>query len=205
MNVACVIGNGPSRKTLDLHCINATMTTYGCNALYRDFMPNYLISMDYEMVKEILNNKIHYQTSFHTQHDNRIDELQSNGEPINFFWGMNETNDSGNSALRLALEHKHDIVYMIGFDYSTSPSSLPNVYAGSNNYVRSNMWPAASMRDEQWGKRLRKILKNYPNQQVIRVNGTKKLHIDSDNYNEISIEQFKEIYEWTIRIQIQTV
>jgi len=122
MNVACVIGNGPSRKELDLHCINATMYTYGCNALYRDFMPNYLVSMDYDMVKEILNKKVHYQTSFHTQHENRIDELAKT-EPINFFWGFSETNDSGNSALRLALQHDNAIVYLIGFDYNIGGSN----------------------------------------------------------------------------------
>jgi hypothetical protein len=195
VNIACVIGNGTSRLELDLHCINATMTTYGCNALYRDFMPNYLIAMDYPMVKEILNKRIQYQTSFHTQHDNRIDELKENGEPINFFWGMSETNDSGNSALRLALQNKHDVVYMIGFDYCTDPSTLSNVYVGTNNYVKNHMWPAASMREEQWGKRLRKILKNHPNQKVVRVNGTKPLDVNSDNYEEITIQQFKEIYE----------
>lgn len=195
MNVATVIGNGPSRLNFDLHCINATMYTYGCNALYRDFMPNYLIAMDYPMVKEILDNRVHYQTSFHTQHDNRIDELKESGEPIHFFWGMSETNDSGNSALKLALQNKHDIVYMIGFDYSTDPSTLPNVYVGTKNYVKNHMWPAANMREEQWEKRLRKILKTFPNQNVVRVNGTKNLNINSDNYREITIQQFKEIYE----------
>lgn len=194
MNIACVIGNGPSRLSLDLHCINATMTTYGCNALYRDFMPNYLVSMDYDMVKEIIKNKVHYQTSFYTQHENRVDAL-SETQPINFFWGMSETNDSGNSALRLALQNGHEVVYMIGFDYSTSPSTLPNVYVGTQNYVRNHVWPAASMRDEQWVKRLRKILKTFPNQKVVRVNGTRPLNLNSDNYTEISIEQFKEIYE----------
>jgi hypothetical protein len=85
-------------------------------------MPDYLVSMDYNMVKEILDEKVHYRTSFHTQHENRIDELAKT-EPINFFWGFSETNDSGNSALRLALQHDNAIVYLIGFDY---PGQLRN-------------------------------------------------------------------------------
>lgn len=192
MNIACVIGNGPSRLNLDLHCINATMTTYGCNALYRDFIPNYLISMDYNMVKEILDKKVHYQTSFHTQHDNRVDELAKT-EPINFFWGFSETNDSGNSAVKLALQKGHDVVYMIGFDYSENPSVLPNVYSGTKNYVPRHSYPAASMLDSKWEHRLRKILKQHPNQKVIRVNSTRNLNIVSDNYSEITIQQFKGI------------
>jgi hypothetical protein len=53
MNIACVMGNGPSRKQFDLDTIHATMYTYGCNALYRDFMPDYLVSMDFHVVDEI--------------------------------------------------------------------------------------------------------------------------------------------------------
>jgi len=195
VNNACVIGNGPSRLNFELSTIGNKMTTYGCNALYRDFMPDYLISMDYNMVKEILDKNVHYQTNFYTQHDNRIDELQVKGEPINFFWGFSETNDSGNSALRLALMNKHNVVYTIGFDYSTTPCNLPNVYQGTENYVSSHSYPAASMTDTKWEQRLKKILKEYPNQKIVRVNGTKSLNIGNENYCEISLEQFKEIYE----------
>lgn len=195
MNSACVIGNGPSRLNFDLQHIQKSMKTYGCNALYRDFMPDYLISMDYNMVKEILDNKIHYRTSFYTQHDNRIDELQANGEPIHFFWGFSETNDSGNSALKLALQQDNDVVYMIGFDYSSSPSVLPNVYAGTKHYVNRHCYPAASMLDSKWEQRLKKILKQHQNKKVVRVNATRTLAIGNENYSEISIEQFKEIYE----------
>ena len=193
---ACVIGNGTSRLQFDLETIGHKMTTYGCNALYRDYMPNYLVSMDYNMVKEILDKKVHYHTNFYTQHDNRIDKLAEDGEPINFFWGFSETNDSGNSALRLALSNKHNVVYMIGFDYSTTPCNLPNVYQGTENYVSSHSYPAASMTDTKWEQRLKKILKDYPNQKVVRVNGTKSLNIGNENYCEISLEQFKkELYE----------
>ena len=191
MNSACVIGNGTSRLQFSLETIGHKMTTYGCNALYRDYMPDYLISMDYNMVMEIINNKIHYQTNFHTQHDNKIDKLHREGQPIYFFEGYRETCDSGNSALTLALKNGHDVVYMIGFDYSTSPSSLPNVYTGTENYPGYHIYPAASMQDTKWEQRLKKILKNYPNQKIVRVNGTKSLNIGNENYSEITIEQFK--------------
>lgn len=195
MNTACVIGNGPSRLQFELSTIGSKMTTYGCNALYRDYMPNYLISMDMLMVCEIVDNKIHHKTKFYTQHVNKFDKMAEEGEPINFFWGFRETNDSGNSALRLSLQNEHEVVYVIGFDYSANPSSLPNVYSGSNNYPRSHVWPAASMTDTKWIGRLRKIVKDYPNQKIIRVVGNRQLDIISDNYSEITIEQFREIYE----------
>lgn len=188
MNVACVIGNGPSRLNFDLSTIGSKMTTYGCNALYRDYMPNYLISMDYNMVQELLKKKIHYQTNFHTQHENRIDSRASNGEPIYFFEGYRETCDSGNAALTLALINGSDIVYMIGFDYGDTEGNLPNVYQGTNNYPEH---PTATTQDTKWEQRLKKILKKYPNQSVVRVNGTKSLNISNENYSEITMEQFK--------------
>ena len=195
MNTAFVLGNGLSRQGIDLNLLKSLGPVYGCNALYRDYMPNYLISMDMLMVCEIVDNKIHHKTKFYTQHVNKFDKMAEEGEPINFFWGFRETNDSGNSALRLALSNEHEVVYVIGFDYSANPSSLPNVYSGSNNYPRSHVWPAASMTDTKWIGRLRKIVKDYPNQKIIRVVGPRQLDIISDNYSEITIEQFKEIYE----------
>ena len=38
MDTAYIIGNGPSRKGLDLSTLDGT--TFGCNALYRDFTPD---------------------------------------------------------------------------------------------------------------------------------------------------------------------
>ena len=61
---AYIIGNGPSRKDFDLNKLPATGQTYGCNALYREFAPDMLISVDPGMHNEILatdyieNNKV---------------------------------------------------------------------------------------------------------------------------------------------------
>ena len=49
--VAWIIGNGPSRKGIDLEELEGT--TFGCNALYRDFTPDYLVSGDAGVIKEI--------------------------------------------------------------------------------------------------------------------------------------------------------
>jgi hypothetical protein len=191
-NEALVIGNGPSRLNFDLHELNALMTTYGCNALYRDFLPDYLISMDYSLVSEIITHKVHHATKFYTQHDNRIDKLHEEGEPINFFWGQSKTIDSGNSALMLALQNGHDTVYIIGFDYSSSPSQMPNVYQGTKYYGREHVYHCADTKELQWINQLSSTLKKYPNQRVVRVVGTKNLSITKPNYSEVTIEQFKE-------------
>jgi len=195
MNSACIIGNGPSRKTFDLEHIGNVMKTYGCNAIYRDYIPHYLISMDWHIVEEILNNEIHYKTTFYTQ-----DCAQFNNMPVerkeNIEWlkPMNKRLDSGNSALEVALSHEYETIYMIGFDYNTN-DKLPNVYHGTSNYARNSTVPAAESMAREWQQRLRNLVKQYPDTNVIRVNGSDTVNLIATNYSEITIEQFKEIYE----------
>ena len=50
-NIAYIIGNGPSRKGLDLDTLDGTI--FGCNALYRDYPADYLVSGDSTIIKEI--------------------------------------------------------------------------------------------------------------------------------------------------------
>ena len=53
--VAWIIGNGPSRKGIDLNDLDGD--TFGCNALYRDFTPTYLLSGDAGVIKEICESE----------------------------------------------------------------------------------------------------------------------------------------------------
>ena len=55
MGIAYIIGNGPSRKGLDLDSLEGT--TFGCNALFRDYSPDYLISGDSTIIKEICESE----------------------------------------------------------------------------------------------------------------------------------------------------
>ena len=51
MATAYIIGNGPSRKGLDLNTLDGTI--FGCNALFRDYPADYLVSGDSTIIKEI--------------------------------------------------------------------------------------------------------------------------------------------------------
>ena len=51
MATAYIIGNGPSRTEFYLPELEGT--TFGCNALHRDFQPDYLLSGDAAIIKEI--------------------------------------------------------------------------------------------------------------------------------------------------------
>ena len=51
--IAFVLGNGVSRKSIDPHALKLHGKTYGCNALFRTFAPDYLVAVDTKMIMEI--------------------------------------------------------------------------------------------------------------------------------------------------------
>lgn len=50
---AFLIGNGPARQVIDLNQLKGKGTTFGCNALYRDFDADYVITFGLEMNDEV--------------------------------------------------------------------------------------------------------------------------------------------------------
>ena len=50
---AFIIGNGLSRKDFNLNRLVGQGCTFGCNALYRDFTPDYLVAIDDKIIEEI--------------------------------------------------------------------------------------------------------------------------------------------------------
>jgi len=68
MSAVFVLGNGESRKSVDLDVLKTKGTVYGCNALYRDFTPDALICVDGGMMHEVyesgyaLKNKCYFRS-----------------------------------------------------------------------------------------------------------------------------------------------
>ena len=50
-----IIGNGESRLGLDLDSLREKGKIYGCNALYRDFVPDVLVAIDEAVMFEIVS------------------------------------------------------------------------------------------------------------------------------------------------------
>ena len=53
---AFILGNGPDRPTDIKWLNNLEGDTYGCNAIYRDFEPDFLVANDWAMMVEIINS-----------------------------------------------------------------------------------------------------------------------------------------------------
>lgn len=128
-NAYC-IGNGPSRKDFDLNQLKGTGQTYGCNALYRDFRPNFLFSVDAKMSKEISDSKIWeqgvvcYAPSLEVNRQQGLTLIPHNPHVT-----------SGNQAIHTAIIHGHKQIYMLGYDFREyGKGQLNNIYQDSNNY-----------------------------------------------------------------------
>ena len=132
-NAYC-IGNGPSRKDFDLNRLKATGQTYGCNALYRDFIPDFIFSIDspvtLEMVKEKVYEKcIHYTPSLEVNRYPKGGPSHLHLIPNNPHWIC------GNQAIWTAGVHGHKNIYLLGYDFREyGKDQLNNIYQDTENY-----------------------------------------------------------------------
>lgn len=135
-DVAFVLGNGISRKTINPESLRKHGTIYGCNALFREFVPDHLIAVDTKMIREISS------AGYHLNHN-----VWTN--PNRYTRGINGLNlfepslgwSSGPSALNLASNHKCKTIYILGFDYKgigNKNELVNNLYSGTTNYKNVN-------------------------------------------------------------------
>ena len=129
---AYIIGNGPSRKDFNLTILKETGQTYGCNALYRDFMPDFIFSVDAKMTLAMCKDKVMEKT-VHYAPSIEVNRKHANGKihliPLNTY------TISGNQAIATACVHGHKNLYLIGFDFREyGKDKFNNIYQESDNY-----------------------------------------------------------------------
>ena len=154
-NAYC-IGNGPSRKDFDLNKLKATGQTYGCNALYRDFMPDFIFSVDMKMSVKMCEDEVglktvHYAPSLEVKRKSAKGMI--NLIPNNPHW------ISGNAAFWTAGVHGHKNIYLIGYDFRQyGKGQLNNIYQGTECYGERHDNDIF----EGWLKQFRDMLKMRP-------------------------------------------
>jgi len=148
-NRAAVIGNGLTRKEFDLrHLKNYsgllgadTLQTYGCNALYREFTPDFLIANNKTITNEIAEAGYADHHVVYTHVGNTLDN------PGKFYIiPFDPYTDAGTTALYIAAFDGHKKIYMLGFDGQPDENYNYNVYAGTNGYDDLN----ATILDYKW-------------------------------------------------------
>ena len=135
---AVAIGNGESRLGFDLnHVLNHisgiggvdSLQTYGCNALYRDYTPDFLVAVGDDIVKEIAYSGYTAKNIVYT-----------NGQHILEYPGMfylipqNINYDAGAIAAYMACFDGHKKVFLLGYDSYDEQSPTNNVYKNTVGY-----------------------------------------------------------------------
>lgn len=131
-NIGFVLGNGKSRLAIDAKNLLNLGFVYGCNAVYREFDPHYLVAVDVKMVNEIV------ESGYHTIHEvwtNPNKGITSNNH-LNFFHPHRGWS-SGPTALWLSAMKGNTEIYILGFDYVGIQGKVNNVYADTKNYKSS--------------------------------------------------------------------
>jgi hypothetical protein len=188
--VAFVVGNGTSRLKVDLNKVRKHGKIYGCNALYRDFIPDCLVAVDEKMIREI--NESGYQYRYPVVIDPRNRKISFPGfRYLSTYLGYS----SGPTALHLAATETPDTIYLLGFDFVSQTGFTNNVYASTKNYKSKTDDAAYS---GNWEFQTKLIIKKNPHSEFVRVVADGHAHtldMTCCNYKEITITEFNKFLE----------
>jgi hypothetical protein len=124
-----LIGNGASRKDFDLKRLRGRGTIIGCNALYRDFTPDLLVSIDTKMINEIRAAN-YFEDNLLLVPANRNAQVKGVLK-----WRTDRFNTSGCFAMKLITQIlQPEKCYMLGMD-----AYRGNVYDKTQNYAVNSL------------------------------------------------------------------
>lgn len=160
---AFVLGNGLSRKNLDIEQLMKIAPVYGCNALYRTHTPTVLVATDKPISQQIQESGYPKRNRFYTRRP--IKNLGALPVPQKYF-GFS----SGPIATAIAAAENHSPVYMIGFDMGPSETGrFNNVFADTEFYKKSEGVPTFT---GNWVKQIITVANDFSNTKFIRVFGS---------------------------------
>jgi len=169
MSRAFVLGNGISRRDVDLATLQVLGPVYGCNALYREFAPDVLVSTDRPISEQIQHSGYPKQHVFYTRKP--LPHCAARSVPHQYY-GFS----SGPIAAALAALDGARAIYLVGFDMGpTVNGKFNNCYADSEFYKKSSDVPTYT---GNWARQLKTIASDFPNTSFFRVFGTTTADID---------------------------
>jgi len=171
--VAYVVGNGLSRieySTMKLSYLTSASgghlgkmkgQTYGCNRIYQDWTPEFLVVTHPKLATEIVesgyadDNVVFGRAKSVIDHPEHITLIPHDPR-------MN----CGATATYLACFHHHKTIYLYGFDNQTADSTINNnVYAGTEFYPPKD----ENHGDHVWIKNMSRIFDTYQDVDFVRV------------------------------------
>jgi hypothetical protein len=160
-DTAFVLGNGVSRLNTNISTLKEIGTVFGCNALYREFDPDYLVAVDVKMVNEIIAAGYHKKNQIYTNPNKGV----STKDYINFL-NPHKGWSSGPTALWLACLKGFQKIYILGFDYQGLAGKFNNVYADTYNYKKSS--DSATFHGN-WLNQTERVIKEYKSVKFFRL------------------------------------
>ena len=142
-DIAFVLGNGESRKGIQIEDLKKHGKVYACNAVYRTDRPDFLVAVDPKMMLEIAESDYMMKNQVWSNFNNQYNKVQRILDHVKWFqpslgWS------SGPTALRMACERKHTEIYLLGFDYQghrdakmANRNKFNNLYKDTRNYKKS--------------------------------------------------------------------
>ena len=196
-SIAFVLGNGESRKGIEINDLKEKGTVFACNGVYRTHQPHYLVAVDPKMILEIAETDYPIHNKVWSNFNNQYNKNQKILDHFNWFqpslgWS------SGPTALKFACDKGFKEIYILGFDYQAHAEGnknnrfrFNNVFKDTRNYKKSN--------DEatfygNWMNQTKRCIQDYKDVQFHRIvpQGwfTPKDLTWADNMKHLSIEEF---------------
>ena len=174
MSRAVVIGNGESRRAVDLETLRPN-TLIGCNAVHRDCIVDHLICCDRRMADEAVENPqtkntlIYVRPSWSHYFKKILKNKNIRPTPNLPYQGEYKKDDpdhwgSGGYAVLLAAVLEHEEVTLIGFDLYPIDHAVNNIYKGTANYARSG---AQAVDPSYWIYQIAAVFMYYPNTKFV--------------------------------------
>lgn len=187
---AFVLGNGVSRRGIDLTRVRQHGPIYGCNALYRDHVPDVLVATDRPIATVIQESGYSARHRFHTRKP--LPNLGARPVPTEYYG-----NSSGPIACALAALDQHQEIYLLGFDLGPCAElKFNNMYAGTEFYKTAD---SRATFTGNWIRQLIKIVRDFSSTKFYRVHGITTADLDEFqkvfNLSSLSILNFQQQFD----------
>jgi len=184
---AFVLGNGVSRRDIDVNYLISLGNVYGCNALYRTHTPTALVATDHPIAREIQESGYSSKQRFYTRRPLPNYGAQVVPKP---YFGFS----SGPIAVAVAAADKNPEIYLLGFDLGANQhGKFNNLYASTQHYKPENSTPTYT---GNWIKQLIRVMQDFSGQQFTRVLGPTTADVaefkEVKNYSTLPLELFLE-------------
>ena len=182
---AFVLGNGLSRKDIDISALIPQGAVYGCNLVYRDHAVTALVATDRPIADSIQDAGYALSHRFYTRRPRADSGALPVPRPYHGF-------SSGPIALALACQDHCEPIYLLGFDMGPDSSGcFNNVYAGEEFYKAVGASPTYV---GNWTRQLVRVMQDWPQTTFYRVYGNTTAQIAEldrvRNLRHITQEQF---------------